>query len=307
MNVTVLAGGPSAERNVSLVSGNAVASGLQQAGHSVRVADISPDDLSALDAPADVVFPALHGAFGESGELQEILESRSIPFVGSDSAASRLGINKAATKVAWEQAGLPTPSWALLTLNSMDRLNDFEMPCIVKALDSGSSIDVYFCRTRESATEAARKILATHAGALVERFISGPELTVGFLNDEPLPPIRVVTTHEFFDFDAKYQDKSTEYRFETGLGAEVIERCTGLARDAYRAIGCRDLARLDLLLDGDLNAYLIEVNTMPGFTPKSLLPKAAERAGVGFNSLVDGLVRRAYERRAGAAVRSIAS
>src|SRR4051812_18467526 len=143
MKVTVLYGGPSAEREGSLVSGRAVFEGLKQAGHEVFASDVSPTDLSFLKHPCDVVFPVLHGQFGESGELQEILEAHKLPFVGSGSKASRIGIDKAATKKVWEAAGLPTPPYRVVT--SMDEKFP-EEPCVVKALDSGSSIDVYICK-----------------------------------------------------------------------------------------------------------------------------------------------------------------
>src|SRR5437588_2814148 len=144
MRVTVLYGGPSAEREVSLVSGKAVIEGLRSMGHDVHPSDVSPTDLKALDRACDVVFPVLHGEFGESGELQEILEQRNIPFVGSGSKASRLGMDKVLTKKAWEAAGLPTPRYRILT--AADRpFPDFPGSCVVKAIDSGSSIDVFVC------------------------------------------------------------------------------------------------------------------------------------------------------------------
>src|ERR1700722_18211061 len=145
MKVTVLCGGPSDERAVSLVSGRAVVEGLRSMGHEVFESDIGPTVLSGLDHPADVIFPVLHGQFGESGELQEILEQRKLKFVGSGSAASRLGMNKADTKKAWQAADLPTPSYRVIT--AVDRpFQDMSDPCVVKAISSGSSIDVYVCK-----------------------------------------------------------------------------------------------------------------------------------------------------------------
>src|SRR3954454_17090542 len=145
MRVTVLYGGPSAESEVSLISGRAVIDGLKQAGHEVFPSDVSPTDLSGLDHPADVIFPVLHGEFGESGELQEILEQRKLAFVGSGSKASRLGMDKVATKQAWEKAGLPTPRYKVIT--AADRPSPpIDYSCVVKAISSGSSIDVYVCK-----------------------------------------------------------------------------------------------------------------------------------------------------------------
>lgn len=145
MRVTVLYGGPSAEREVSLVSGRAVIEGLKSMGHEVFPSDVSPTDLSGLDRPADVIFPVLHGQFGENGELQEILEQRGLPFVGSGSKASRLGMDKVKTKQAWEKAGLPTPPYKVITAADKP-FPEVPYSCVVKAIDSGSSIDVFVCK-----------------------------------------------------------------------------------------------------------------------------------------------------------------
>jgi D-alanine-D-alanine ligase len=302
MNITVLYGGPSDEREVSLISGQAVIDGLRAMGHTVFPSDVSPADLSGLDRPADVVFPVLHGTFGESGELQEILEARGIPFVGSGSLASRLGMDKAATKVAWEKAGLPTPPYRVIhrgePIGALPPSG-----CVVKALDSGSSLDVHVCRAAPEsppagAAAAIAAVLAKHDRVLVEQFIDGPELTVGLIEEEPLAPILIVPKGEFFDHHAKYAATDTEHRFDTGLPAAVVEHCRDLARRANAIVGARDLARIDVMLDRRHNPYLLEINTLPGFTPKSLLPEAAAHAGIPFGPLVDRLVRRAHARGA---------
>jgi D-alanine-D-alanine ligase len=298
MKVTVLYGGPSAEREVSLVSGRAVIEALQSVGHDVFASDVSPTDLSGLDRPADVIFPVLHGAFGESGELQEILEARGIPFVGSSSKASRLGMNKVDTKRAWQKAGLPTPPYRIVRRG--EKIPETPGSCVVKAIDSGSSIDVYVCKASpESSAQAAdaiAKVLARHESALVEKFIDGVELTVGLLEEKPLAPIRIVPKREFFDYDAKYRATGTEHRFDTGLPSEVVEHCRQLARQANEVVGARDLARIDIMLDSANQPFLLEINTLPGFTPQSLLPEAAKYAGIEFGALVDRLVRRAAAR-----------
>ena len=296
MKITVLYGGPSAEREVSLVSGKAVIDGLRAMGHDVFASDVSPTDLSGLDHDCDVVFPVLHGEFGESGELQEILEQRGIPFVGSGSLASRLGMDKVATKRAWQRAGLPTPAWEVITRAAP--ATTLPPPVVVKPVDSGSSIDVSICRTQLDADLASERCLEHHLDALVEQFIDGPELTVGLLEEEPLDPIRIIVKREFFDYDAKYKGCGTEHHFDLELPHQVALRCRDLAREANRIIGCRDLARVDIMLDKQLEPYLLEINTLPGFTPTSLLPEAAAHRGINFGQLVDRLVRRAYARGA---------
>ena len=188
-------------------------------GHTVfgaiSLLPISP----ALDKPADVVFPVLHGQFGESGELQEILEQRGLPFVGSGSAASRLGMNKADTKKVWEKAGLPTPAYRIIDRG--EKIGDIPGSCVVKAISSGSSIDVILCKAPAElpaqAADAIHELLARHASVLVEQYIDGPELTVGLLEEVPLAPIRIVPKSEFFDYNAKYKATDTEHRFDTGL------------------------------------------------------------------------------------------
>jgi D-alanine-D-alanine ligase len=261
---------------------------------------VSPEDLSGLDRPADVIFPVLHGQFGESGELQEILEQRRLPFVGSGSAASRLGMNKANTKTAWENAGLPTPRWLYVNGDtvhpSTGSVEGLFAPCVVKAVDSGSSIDVFICRTTDQATDAIKKVVSKNGRALVEQFIKGTELTVGILEEKPLAPIRITTTRDFYDYDAKYKGQTTEYHFDLNLPADVVEKVRELGRKAHEVVGCRDLSRVDVMLDELHRPYLLEINTLPGFTPRSLLPKAAKQAGIDFGPLVDRLVKRAYGR-----------
>ena len=298
MRVTVLYGGPSAEREVSLVSGKAVIDGLRSMGHEVFPSDVSPTDLSGLDHPADVIFPVLHGSFGESGELQEILEQRGLPFVGSGSKASRLGMNKVATKKAWEKAGLPTPSYRVIRRG--ETIGEAPTSCVVKAIESGSSIDVYLCKASAeqpaNVASAIQEVLSRHEEVLVEQFIEGPELTVGLLEEKPLAPIRIVPKREFFDFEAKYKASDTEHRFDTGLSDAVIQQCRDLAQKANAVVGARDLGRIDIMLDNQHRPYLLEINTLPGFTPKSLLPEAAAHSGIAFGPLVDRLVRRAVAR-----------
>jgi D-alanine-D-alanine ligase len=296
MKITVLYGGPSAEREVSLVSGKAVAQGLRDAGHMVNGVDVRPETLeAALAQPADVVFPVLHGTWGEDGQLQAVLEARGVRFVGSGSAASRLGMDKAATKLAWEKADLPTPAYELVT--RANPVSAVRAPCAVKAVDSGSSVDVYICQNQADADKALKTLLEKHGRALVEQFIKGPELTVGLLEEKALAPIRIVAKVEFFDYEAKYKRNDTEHRFDTGLPAPLVERCKRLVEKANAVVGARDLARVDVMIDEkSQEPYLLEINTLPGFTSKSLLPEAAGHAGIPFAQLVDRLVKRAAAR-----------
>jgi D-alanine-D-alanine ligase len=293
MRITVLRGGPSSEREVSLISGKSVADGLRAAGHEVFESDIDPEHLQGLDRPCDVIFPVLHGRFGESGELQQLLESRGIPFVGSGSAASRLGIDKHASKRAWQRAGLPVPCGILAS----DMTVELFAPCVVKPVDGGSSIDVEICKDVDRARAACERLLQKYPQLLVEAFIEGNEITVGILGEQPLPPIRISTSHQFFDYSAKYAG-GAEHHFDLNLPDDVADQLKSLAWRAHESLGCRDLSRVDFIVDRQQRPYLLEINTMPGFTPRSLLPEAAAQVGIAFPDLVDRLVRAAHARSA---------
>src|SRR6186997_2825686 len=199
MKVTVLLGGPSNEREISLISGNAVADALRRGGHEVFTSDISPTNLEALDRPCDVVFPVLHGAFGESGELQAILEDRAVPFVGSGSVASRLGMDKVETKLAWERVGLPTPPWHVAMPGKHGAVrgpNRMNAPCVVKPIAGGSSIDVFICRHEPQVHDAVSQVMSRYGQSLVEKMIDGVELTLGILEERALSPIKITTSRE---------------------------------------------------------------------------------------------------------------
>lgn len=298
MNVTVLFGGPSAEREVSLKSGHAVIEGLRTSGHTVEPSDISPSDLSGLMRPADVIFPVLHGQFGESGELQELLEQRGLAFVGSGSMASRAGMNKDRAKQIWLHSGLPTATHRVVS-NADEialALQKIGAPCVVKPIDSGSSIDVFICDTIQDASTHAAGVVSRHGQAMIETFIKGTEFTVGILEERALSPIRITTNHKFFDYQAKYIGNDAEHHFELNLSADATDALKQTALAAHLALGCRDLSRVDFIVDESGKPWILEINTMPGFTNKSLLPEAAKHDGTPFDKLVDRLVNRAFAR-----------
>ena len=292
LRVTVLAGGPSAEREISLASGNAVADALRERDHDVFLADIGPDELSALDHPADVVFPALHGTFGEDGTIQRIMEERGICFVGSGSRASAAAIDKVATKKVAIGVGVPTPTYEVVTPPAKPSL---PVPVVVKPIAQGSSVATALVRDVSKLDEAVAAAAGTDGRALVEQFIPGDELTVGFLGNRTLPPIRIQPRREFYDYQAKYQDDRTEYLFETGFSSALLERAETLSRRVFEALGCRHLSRIDWIVGPNEGLWFLEVNTIPGFTNHSLVPKAAAKIGIPFDELVERLVRMAME------------
>ena len=297
LRVTVLCGGPSAEREVSLDSGRAVADALRSRGHDVFVADVGPDKLEALDQPTDVVFPALHGTFGEDGTVQRLLEERRLPYVGSDSRASAIAMDKVATKRLVREAGIDTPEFEVWdrTTSSSRTTPTVPLPVVVKPVDQGSSVDTTIVRESAAFLPAVEQTIAHFGQALIEAFVAGEELTVGFLGTEPLPPICIRPQRGFYDYEAKYSDQTTEYHFETRHPPELLQTAQALSKTVFTSVGCRHLARVDWIIDAAERLWFLELNTIPGFTSHSLVPKAAARIGIPFEELVDRLIRMALE------------
>jgi D-alanine-D-alanine ligase len=287
--VAVLMGGPSAEREVSLKSGNAVLAALKRQGVDAHGFDADKSTLHLLEAGNfDRVFIVLHGRWGEDGVIQGALEVLDIPYTGSGVLGSALGMDKLRTKYLWTAAGIPTPAYAVLTSGT-----DFNqvaatlgLPVFVKPAREGSSLGISKARTvveLKTAWEAAAKY---DDQVIAERFIDGAELTCGILGDQVLPLIRIETDREFYDYEAKYILDSTRYLCPCGLPAEQERVIQTLARRAFDALGCSGWGRVDFMLDKAGNAYALEVNTVPGMTDHSLVPKAAKQAGLNFDELV---------------------
>ena len=303
LDITVLMGGPSSEREISLITGKAISDGLIHAGHKVTQADINPNDTTALDRKdADLFFIALHGEFGESGEVQQLCENRGLKYTGSDPKASQLGMDKAASKQIFKRAGLSTADFIIVEqYNPADKtraqLESFPLPCVAKPVAAGSSVDVFLCKTREELTRAADLLLDTYDRAMIEKFVAGREVTVGILGCEPLPLIEIRPDRTFYDHDAKYADTSeTKFVFDHGIAPEIVEVCQEQALVAYHALGCRDLGRVDFIIDEHNVPQVLEINTIPGFTSHSLVPKAAAKVGISFPALVDKIARYALRR-----------
>ena len=303
LDVTVLMGGPSTERDVSLISGEAIAAGLEQCGHKVTRADIMPNDLSALDRPgADAVFIALHGDFGESGEVQQLCEDRGLRYTGSCPYSSRLAMDKAAAKQLFKRAGLATPDWMIIEeFHSPQQvarwLTELPPPVVVKPVNGGSSVDIIIARDAAVRDAAIEMLLDRYGRAMLERYVPGREFTVSILGDEALPVLEIVPDGEFYDKYAKYDDgAATRYEFDHGLGEEVCDRISAAALTCHRTLKCRDMSRADLILDSDDVPQILETNTIPGFTSHSLLPMAAAKVGIGFDELVDRIAQMAADR-----------
>lgn len=277
-----------------------MAGALAGAGHTVVVRDIAPDDLSALDEPADFFFIALHGAFGEDGQVQAELERRNLRYLGSDSKSSAIAMDKVRTKRVFEREAIPTAADIVVTANTPPGWETvWPAPVVVKPVDAGSSVDTSIVRSREELLAATSKIVASSGRALVERYIRGPELTVAVLDDAALPVCEIRPAREFYDYHAKYVDDDTKYLFDLDLPGELLERVQRMSEHAHRALGCFALSRVDWMIDGEtLSPFALEINTIPGFTSHSLVPKAAARVGISFEQLCQKLVELSLARGA---------
>jgi D-alanine-D-alanine ligase len=300
LNITLLAGGISAEREISLLTGAQIAQALRDGGHEVFVSDISPDDLSALDhRPCDLVFPALHGLFGEDGQVQQLLEERGLPYVGSGPRASKMAMDKVATKSCLLEHQVPTAPWQVIYAHkykddSWSPTAGIGYPCVIKPIAEGSSVGCRICPDQETARAHLREFLPRYHAMMIERFLDGPELTVGVLDDRTLPVIQIKPATPFYDYQSKYFREDTQYLFDIDLPAPVLEAVQHVALQTHRCVGARHLSRVDVIVERRTNEpFVLEINTMPGCTSHSLVPKAAARAGLGFIELCDRLARMA--------------
>lgn len=277
----MLKGGPSTEREVSLKSGTAVAQGLRTAGYEVVEIDVRERELT-LPERVDGVFIALHGAFGEDGEIQAQCESRRIPYTGSGPDASRSSFDKRLSKEVFVRAGIPTPAYEVLGPGDRRTL---ALPVVVKPPCQGSTIGISRV-TREEDWEAAFAGALRYDGqVLVETFIPGREFTVGIVGDTVLPVIEILAPDGWYDYDAKYREGQSRHLCPAPLDATTAARCQAIALEAFRALNCRGLGRVDFRRHDNGSLYVLELNNIPGFTRTSLLPEAAQAAGIGFAQL----------------------
>ena len=282
----VLKGGPSLEREVSLRSGAAVAGGLREAGYDVAEIDVRGRDLD-IPGDVDVVFIALHGDFGEDGEVQELLEAMGIPYTGSGPEASRAAFDKILCKKMFAQGRVPSARYEIVSAGGARRI---PLPVVVKPPRQGSSIGVNMVFSEDSWNGALADALKYDKEALVEEYIEGRELTVGILEGEPLPVIEIKAGEGWYDYNSKYLSGSTCYEVPARLTARENGLCSDAAVRAWQVLGCEGFARVDLRMDSTGNVYVLEVNTIPGFTETSLLPKSAAEAGISFSGLCERIL-----------------
>lgn len=285
----VLYGGRSSEREISLLSGERVFQALQELNIDAYKLDVTENVLSELQKiKPDLVFIALHGAGGEDGKMQAVLDYLNLRYTGSGHAASALAMDKMRTKQVWTALGLSTPAYEIVDENSdwSSVLSNLGGEVFVKPAHEGSSIGMSCATTEEELAAAFELASGYDAAVLVERKISGAEYSVSILGNQALAPIRLKSTSVFYDYEAKYLSDETEYCCPCGLSEEKEQELKALCVQAFLAIGCSGWGRVDVMADEEENFYLLEVNTVPGMTSHSLVPMSAMHHGVEFKSLV---------------------
>ncbi|HAG50187.1 MAG: D-alanine--D-alanine ligase [Deltaproteobacteria bacterium GWC2_42_51] len=294
MRIGVLMGGMSTERDISLRSGNAVYNALVQKGYDAVAVDVGNDVYNnILKERIDIAFLALHGKYGEDGTIQGLLEIVGIPYTGSDILSSAISINKALAKRLFMFNKIPTPAFKVIKRNdviSNTISKAIGLPLIVKPNSQGSTIGVSIVNSKKEIKGAVEKALEYDDTVLIEEFIRGRELTVGILGSRTLPIIEIKPKSGLYDFNAKYTKGMTDYIVPAQLSKELNRRLSSIALRAFDVLGCSGVGRVDIMLDNRNRPYVLEVNTIPGMTELSLLPKAAASAGIGFSNLVEEIL-----------------
>ncbi|HEY8900704.1 MAG TPA: D-alanine--D-alanine ligase [Chthoniobacterales bacterium] len=282
-NIVVLKGGPGAERNVSLNSAAAVANALRTLGANVTEIDVAGPDFEIPEGTA-LAFNIIHGTFGEDGQLQALLDARGIPYTGEGEVGSRLAFDKIASKKAFEAAGVPTAKWEIVAKGDAPTL---PLPLVAKPPREGSSVGVHIVQDTVALDAALEDCFARDTEVLIEEFIQGKELTVGVVGDEAFPIVEIVPKVDFYSYENKYTKGASDYYCPARLDAETTAKVQDAALAAHRSLGLEVYSRVDVLLDAAGNACVLEVNTIPGMTETSLLPKGAAAVGISFPALCE--------------------
>ena len=302
--VAVVMGGPSAEREVSLNTGAAIANALREYGYTnVVEIDLDPRNFGKqlAESKAEVVFNAVHGLYGEDGRLQTLLEIREMPYTGSGMIASVSCMDKVITKRVLRDAGISTP--ACLIVNKKESgikekiMERFSLPVVIKPASQGSSIGVEIVKEENQLDEALANAFKYSRDILVEEFIGGKELTVSMMQKDgevvALPVIHIAPHSGMYDYHSKYTKGATEYICPADLDEETTKKVQEISKQAYEVLGCSGVARADVMLDEEGNGYVLEINTVPGMTATSLVPKAAAAAGISFPELCNIILQSA--------------
>jgi len=295
LNIAVMLGGPSAEREVSLRSGTAVAKALRSLGHNVVEIDPQKREFD-LPGETEVVFLVLHGTYGEDGTVQRQLEKLGAVYTGCDAGASRIAFDKVLTKQRCLEAGIPTAKYLVVNSVKTPWPQDWRPPLVVKPVRQGSSVGLQFVERVEDWQNALTEALKFDSEILVEEKILGRETTVGILGDEPLPVVEVRPKAGSYDYRNKYTAGCTDYFCPAPFDVATTRRIQDAARGAFKAVGGRDYARVDVMVRASGEPVVLEVNTLPGMTETSLLPKAAAAAGLNYAQLCQRMVDLALKR-----------
>lgn len=299
--VAVAMGGNSAEREVSIQTGSMVLRALQSLGYDAKSVDYDERFIDAMrELKPDVVFNALHGPGGEDGHVQALLEYLSIPYTGSSVEAAALSMDKHLTKKLLAAEGLPTAAWDLFELagGTLPLLpGSLDLPLVVKPRFEGSSAGVTIVRTHEQWTNAMLAASKTYSEILAEEYIDGREMTCGVLGEEALPIVEIIANRDgFYSYDAKYADGGSTHIVPARIDEDLAARLQMLALSTHRLVGLRDYSRTDFIVSRDNRPYILEINSLPGLTPHSLIPDACGAIGITFESLIDRLIGYALER-----------
>lgn len=293
--VGVLLGGLSAERDVSLKTGHAVYGALLDRGYDVEKIFVDRDlDLAIRRAAIDVAFIALHGRFGEDGCVQGMLEMMGIPYTGSDVLASSLAMHKVKAKELFRLHNVPTPPYYVLSASQLDDVEEihgsFGYPAVVKPITEGSSVGVSIVGNLDELEQSARSAFAYNDEVLIERYARGKEVSVAMLDDGPLGAVEIEPSSDFYDFTSKYQSGGSQYFIPARITQTRYQGVLNLSRRAVQSIGCSGVSRVDLIVTEGDNEYVLEVNTLPGMTPTSLVPKLASTIGMDFGDLCETIL-----------------
>jgi D-alanine-D-alanine ligase len=303
IRVAVLRGGPSPEHDVSLRTGAMVFKHLNRTRYAPKLITISkrgawPVSFAELNEKFDIVFNALHGTYGEDGELQKVLDEYGIPYTGSGERASRVGMDKVASMQVFKKAGIRVPKYVVVSKNSVPRV---QVPIVVKPANCGSSVGVSIVREKKDLPRAIARALTYAPRVIVQKFIAGTEVTCGVIEKNgklfALPPTEIVPVGSvFFDYRAKYVKGGSDEITPARISQHAAKRVQRLAIKAHRAIGATGYSRTDVILENN-SPYILEINTLPGLTAGSLLPKAAAAARIPFAKLLDIIIESAPKRR----------
>jgi D-alanine-D-alanine ligase len=288
--IGVLMGGNSSEREISLKSGKAVLKGLKNCGYNVTAIDVGPDLAAKLIRQRiDAVFIALHGRRGEDGTVQGLLEIMGIPYTGSGVLGSAMAMDKVVMKMVFESMGIPTPAYTMVEEGNKVH---FPLPFVVKPANEGSTIGISIVRKQKEVGPAIKSARKYDRKVIAERYIEGDEITVGIVNGEVLPVVQVKPSSGFYDFEAKYTKGMTEYIVPAKITRPIAKKAAAIAMEVYSAFELSGCARIDMLVDDDL-PKVIDINTSPGMTETSLVPKAWEHLGRTFDELVETILMEA--------------